>query len=58
MSDLVHPVPEDFHAKIGPDELQAMRDHVARDPDRFWLEQAKRLQWSKFPTQAGDWSFD
>jgi acetyl-CoA synthetase len=58
MPDTVHPVPENFHAKIGPDELQAMRDHVAHDPDGFWLEQAKRLQWSKFPTMAGDWSFD
>jgi acetyl-CoA synthetase len=58
MPDTVHPVPENFHAKIGPDELHAMRDHVARDPDSFWLEQAKRLQWSKFPTKAGDWAFD
>jgi acetyl-CoA synthetase len=58
MPDTVHPVPENFRAKIGPDELQAMRDHVARDPGGFWLEQAKRLQWSKFPTEAGDWSFD
>jgi acetyl-CoA synthetase len=58
MSDGVHPVPDDFHAKIGPHELQAMRDHVASDPDGFWLEQAKRLQWSKFPAMAGDWSFD
>jgi acetyl-CoA synthetase len=58
MPDVVHPVPENFRAKIGPDELQAMRDHVAHDPDGFWLEQAKRLQWSKFPTMAGDWSFD
>jgi len=58
MPDTVHPVPENFPAKIGPDELQAMRDHVARDPNGFWLEQAKRLQWSKFPTEAGEWSFD
>jgi acetyl-CoA synthetase len=58
MPDTVHPVPENFHAKIGPAELQAMRDHVARDPDGFWLEQAKRLQWSRFPTEAGNWSFD
>jgi acetyl-CoA synthetase len=57
MPEVVHPVPADFHAKIGPGELQAMRDHVARDPAAFWLEQAKRLQWSRFPTKAGDWSF-
>jgi acetyl-CoA synthetase len=58
MSEAVHPVPGDFHAKIGPDELKAMRDRVARDPDAFWLEQAKRLDWIKPPSKAGDWSFD
>ncbi len=58
MSELVHPVPEGFNARIGPDEVNAMRDRAERDPDGFWLEQAKRLTWSKFPTEAGDWSFD
>jgi acetyl-CoA synthetase len=58
MPEIVHPVPESFHAKIGPDELHAMREHVQRDPEGFWLEQAKRLHWSKFPAEAGDWSFD
>ena len=28
------------------------------DPDGFWLEQAKRLDWIETPTKAGDWSFD
>jgi acetyl-CoA synthetase len=58
MSEAVHPVPEDFQAKIGPDELARMREQVEADPHRFWLEQAKRLDWYEFPTQAGDWSFD
>jgi len=57
-SEVVHPVPEGFHAKIGPEELRELRDFAESDPDGFWLEQAKRLTWSKFPTQAGDWSFD
>jgi acetyl-CoA synthetase len=57
MPDVVHPVPENFRAKIGPDELQAMRERVASNPDSFWLDQAKRLSWGKFPTRAGDWSF-
>jgi acetyl-CoA synthetase len=58
MPDTVHPLPDDFHAKIGPDELAAMRRQVEQDPDSFWLDQAKRLDWARFPSQAGDWSFD
>ena len=27
------------------------------DPDGFWLEQARRLDWIVAPTRAGDWSF-
>jgi acetyl-CoA synthetase len=27
------------------------------DPQRFWLDQAHRLEWVKPPTVAGDWSF-
>ncbi len=57
-SEVVHPVPQGFHAKIGPDDLLAMREHAERDPDSFWLDQAKRLDWTKFPSRAGDWSFD
>nr|WP_246166498.1 acetate--CoA ligase [Sphingomonas sinipercae] len=43
---------------MGPPELAALRDQVERDPDAFWLEQARRLQWQQFPTRAGNWSFD
>ena len=57
-SELVHPVPEHFDAKIGADELNAMRSRAERDPDAFWLEQAQRLDWYRFPKEAGDWSFD
>jgi acetyl-CoA synthetase len=57
MSEAVHPVPEGFHAKIGPDQLEALRLQAEQDPKTFWLDQAKRLDWYKFPTEAGDWSF-
>jgi acetyl-CoA synthetase len=56
-SEAVHPVPEDFKARIGPEDVREMRDRAERDPDGFWLDQAKRLDWYKFPTRAGDWSF-
>jgi acetyl-CoA synthetase len=58
MPDTIHPVPSNFHAKIGPEDLAALRERVATDPQGFWLDQARRLDWSSFPTVAGDWSFD
>ncbi len=58
MSEAVHPVPQGFDARIGPRELAELNDLESADPDRFWLDQAKRLTWIKFPTKAGDWSFD
>ena len=58
MSETVHPVPADFKAKIGPQELAALHERVSMDPDAFWLDQAKRLDWDRAPTKAGDCSFD
>ena len=58
MSEAVHPVPEGFEARIGPEELVRLCEQAQRDPDAFWLEQAKRLTWNKPPTQAGDWSYE
>ncbi len=45
------------HARVNAAGLAAMTDTAARHPDAFWLEQARRLDWSVFPTRAGDWSF-
>ena len=58
MSDTIHPVPADFASDIGPAELAALHADEAREPDAFWLDQARRLDWARFPAQAGDWSFD
>ncbi|WP_309662687.1 acetate--CoA ligase [Sphingomonas sp.] len=58
MSAAVHPVPPDFRAKIGPEELAEMHRRADQDTDAFWLDQARRLDWARFPEQAGDWSFD
>ncbi len=58
MSSSVHPVPADFEPRIGPNELAELHDLERSDPGRFWLDQAKRLDWAKFPTRAGDWSFN
>ena len=58
MSAAVHPVPDGFRARIGPDELAELHRKADEKPDAFWLDQARRLDWSRFPTQAGDCSFD
>jgi acetyl-CoA synthetase len=58
MTEVVHPVPEGFNGRIGPAELAELHRREKEDTDAFWLEQAKRLTWTSFPTQAGDWSFD
>ena len=28
------------------------------DPDGFWAEQARRIDWVRAPTRIGNWSFD
>ena len=45
MSAAVHPVPPDFDAAIGPVELADLHRRHAADPDAFWLDQARRLDW-------------
>ncbi|WP_293944480.1 AMP-binding protein, partial [Sphingomonas sp.] len=57
MSEAVVPVPAGFGARIGPAELAALNSAFAADPDAFWLAMAKRLDWVREPTRAGDWSF-
>jgi acetyl-CoA synthetase len=58
VSGAVHPVPDSFHARIGPRELAELNDLAKTDPERFWLDQAQRLTWNKPPSKAGDCSFD
>jgi len=58
MSEAVHPVPEGFHAKIGREQLEALRRQAEQDPKSFWLDQARRLDWYRFPEHAGDCSFN
>lgn len=38
--------------------LEAAHARVAADPDAYWLDQARRLDWSRFPTTANASSFD
>ncbi|HUE80055.1 MAG TPA: acetate--CoA ligase [Sphingomicrobium sp.] len=58
MSDFFHPIPGGFRATIGPEQLAELHRKADIEPDAFWLDQARRLDWARFPAQAGDWSFD
>jgi acetyl-CoA synthetase len=41
-----------------PQELAALHQAHADDPHGFWLTQARRLDWERFPSVTGNWSYD
>ena len=55
-----YPVPIEWakSARVNAAEYHALSKAAIHDAADFWLEQAKRLDWVKPPTIAGDWSFD
>jgi len=53
-----YPVPETYQARYGGADIDKLYRKAEADPDAFWLEVAKRLDWHRFPTRAGDWSYD
>ena len=55
----IFPVPADFAAKALIDEAgyRRMYADALRDPEGFWREQAKRLDWIKFPTKIKNTSY-
>ncbi|ATJ81671.1 acetate--CoA ligase [Halomonas beimenensis] len=56
----VHPVREDIAAKAWADKAtyQAMYQRSLDDPEGFWAEQAKRLDWFKAPNKIKHTVFD
>ncbi|MFO8044848.1 MAG: acetate--CoA ligase [Halomonas sp.] len=56
----VYPVSDDIAAKAWADKAtyQAMYQQSVEDPDAFWAEQAKRIDWVKAPTKIKHTSFD
>ena len=40
------------------EQYDSMYQHSIDDPDAFWLDQAKRLDWLKTPTKGGEATFD
>ncbi|QIL19535.1 acetate--CoA ligase [Thermomonas sp. HDW16] len=59
MSVDLYPVPDDFAAKatIRRDDYERLYAESLRDPDAFWGEAAKRLDWMRAPTQVKDVSY-
>jgi len=53
------PVPEAIAKAAHADDAkyQAMYRQSVDDPEAFWAEQAKRLDWSTFPTKIKDVDF-
>lgn len=59
MSEKIYDVPAEWRSRAFIDEA-GYADMYARsvnDPDNFWLEQARTLDWDKAPTKAGNWSY-
>jgi len=52
MTQPAPPTPRDAAA------LKQAHARVAADPESYWLDQARRLDWSRFPTVANASSFD
>jgi acetyl-CoA synthetase len=57
MSENIHPVPSQYEANVGPEDLSELHHAADTNPEAFWLDQARRLDWIEFPAQAGDCSF-
>ncbi len=55
------PPPENIRSNAYVDseeQYQKMWDQSINDPDTFWLEQAKTLQWYKEPTKSLEYTWD
>ena len=59
MAGNVYPVPESWRGKawIDAKKYEELYARSLRDPNGFWAEQAKRIDWIKAPTKIKDTSF-
>ncbi len=57
--DTIYPVPAAWasNAKIDRTRYDDLYARSLADPAGFWLEQAQRLDWTRFPTRADESSF-
>ena len=55
------PPPQEIIANAyvsSPEQYQKMWEQSINEPDKFWLEQAKRLTWFKEPTKSLEYTWD
>ncbi|MGB7406806.1 MAG: acetate--CoA ligase [Pacificimonas sp.] len=59
MTDDIVPLPDNARADTNCDVLayQALYTRSLAESEEFWREQARRIEWIKPPTVAGNWSF-
>ena len=59
MPDNIFPVPAGLARSAHADEAKyrEMYKRSLEEPERFWAEQARRLDWSAFPTRIKDVDF-
>ena len=60
MTDVSYPVPSAFAAKanLSPKAYQDNYAKSIQEPEAFWAEQAKRLNWMRAPSQIKDVSWE
>src|ERR1700712_958451 len=60
MAGKVYDVPAEWakRAYVDSAKYQQMYQSSIDNPDAFWSEQAKRLDWITPPTKAGNWAFE
>jgi acetyl-CoA synthetase len=60
MSDKVYEVPAEWKKRAFLDDAKYREMYLrsVKDPDGFWAEQAKRIDWYKFPTRIKNTSYD
>ncbi|HEY0223261.1 MAG TPA: acetate--CoA ligase [Pseudolabrys sp.] len=60
MTDKIYEVPSDWQKRAFIDEAkyQEMYARSIKDPDGFWAEQAKRIDWIKKPSKVKNTTYD
>ncbi|MEW4468614.1 acetate--CoA ligase [Parasphingorhabdus sp. JC815] len=59
MTDMIQPdAKATGNSHCSPSDYQRLYDESIANPDAFWSEQAKRLDWVKPPSIISNWSYD
>jgi acetyl-CoA synthetase len=59
MSEMIQPAEDALlRTHCTPEDYERLYRDSIEQPDAFWAEQARRIDWTRFPTRIGDWSYD